>query len=327
MTRIVLDVTRDAVRCHCGAKSGPREYRITSDASIGDAVRAALEGVGRRPFRRRRVSVLLAGEWCQVRRLEGLPHVGDVAVTTALVRENWATFFLRSAPSLLVADLFGASDGTIWGAAFEALVVEEVIAAATAAAWRVDCFASAAAPPDAPSEIRHTIDTLAGRQTFALVWRPDASRHASTRGALVVVGCAAVLLSVGAYAAPGVHALAILRAAAVARAPSLGESTDDDASAMQTLAAVDRFDARRTRMTALLLELTRALPESAAIVSLRADSLEVSITVYAAGISDVIQSLHTGRVLGGARLVGSVSRVAGTESALWRATIKGRLRQ
>jgi hypothetical protein len=80
-------------------------------------------------------------------------------------------------------------------------------------------------------------------------------------------------------------------------------------------------------MTALLLELTRALPESAAIVSLRADSLEVSITVYAAGISDVIQSLHTGRVLGGARLVGSVSRVAGTENALWRATIRGRLRQ
>lgn len=92
------------------------------------------------------------------------------------------------------------------------------------------------------------------------------------------------------------------RFAAALRAESRLVATD------AALAQAAAWDARRVSRLALLERLTTALPEGAALVSLRADTVDATIVVVAPRMAVVTAALERARDLTGLALVGAVSR-------------------
>jgi hypothetical protein len=75
----------------------------------------------------RRATVAIGPQWCQVKQIEGLPAVNDLALLTKLLRENNASFFLRGAGRLALSDVVRLSGGSFWAAAFEEEIATSVI--------------------------------------------------------------------------------------------------------------------------------------------------------------------------------------------------------
>jgi hypothetical protein len=91
-----------------------------------------------------------------------------------------------------------------------------------------------------------------------------------------------------------------------------------------TLDRVDRFASRRDDIPLLLAELARTLPDSTALLSLRIDSVETSLSVLTPHAADVIVELASAKRVVSPRIVGSVVRDAGARPPLERATIRFR---
>lgn len=67
----------------------------------------------------RRATIAIGPAWCQVKQIDGLPPVSDLATLTRLLRENAASFFLRSGQRLAVSNVVRFDDGSHWAAAFD----------------------------------------------------------------------------------------------------------------------------------------------------------------------------------------------------------------
>ena len=77
----------------------------------------------------RRATVALGLEWCQLKRIDGLPASKDVAVLSRLVRENVDSFFLRHGNRGAASDVVRHADATTWAAWFDEDVATAAIAA------------------------------------------------------------------------------------------------------------------------------------------------------------------------------------------------------
>jgi hypothetical protein len=168
-----------------------------------------------------------------------------------------------------------------------------------------------------------------GQLPFA--WRPAPDPKRLALASKIRMGTAAVLsaiAAVGAVGAPGARAsrlirdesgeLASLRASQTEVARAQGELR----RAAATLDRVERFREQRGKITMLLGAISRTLPESTALVTLRVDTLEgtfVAITPHAADIlsqladvSDIVQP----------KIVGSLTKETMGPVQLERATVR-----
>jgi hypothetical protein len=93
-----------------------------------------------------------------------------------------------------------------------------------------------------------------------------------------------------------------------------------------SLDRVERFVSKRDDVPLVLAELARALPESTALLGLRIDSLEVSLSILSPHAADVISELSHAERVASPGIRGSVMREAGKREALERATIHLRRR-
>jgi hypothetical protein len=161
-----------------------------------------------------------------------------------------------------------------------------------------------------------------------LTLRPAAQVQARATRRLAIAGGAAVLaLAIGLTLPPWRAAREERRAGAALAAlgPHYVAASRDEARLVAVdaaLAEAAAFDARRTSRLLLLERLTSALPDGAALVSLRADSVDVILVVVATRIATVTAALERADGLTGLALVGAVSRelVGGRE--LERATFR-----
>jgi hypothetical protein len=119
--RAVL-VRRGVVRWHA---SVPCEFSATTAAEVFALLLATLP----KRFGIRRATVAIGPAWCQVKHIEGLPAVRDLAMLTRLLHENSMSFFLRSAGRLAVSDVVRYADGTLWASAFDQEIATSAIEA------------------------------------------------------------------------------------------------------------------------------------------------------------------------------------------------------
>jgi hypothetical protein len=341
--RIGISILGSELRATLAA-GGKVEWR--DQESFGD-VDTLAESLGRllarvpRPARRARVSIALGSEWVQVRRLGGLPNVGTVRVLTMLVRENERSFFLwKGAPSV-IPEVDMRSNGDVWGAAFDRRALEGVEQAARLAHMTVcraipaSCLglASAAASSSSADADALAVAAALAPRRLALAWRlgPDAGRTLR-RARAVRVGVAIAFAAALAFAAlgPGMRADRIARAAAreLARYKTVGDTLARTQLELQRvsrrLARIDAFQHERGQLTRLLASLSESTPDSTAMLTLRLDSAEGTLTVIAPRVSDVLPALNEVHGAFSPRIVGSITRevVGGVE--VERASIRFR---
>ena len=89
---------------------------------------------------RPRVVVAIGPSAVQLKRLTGLPPLTDAAALEALVREGAGRFFLRNGVPLITTGVRLVKPGTVWAAAFEAPVVDEVERACRTADLRLQAM-------------------------------------------------------------------------------------------------------------------------------------------------------------------------------------------
>jgi hypothetical protein len=149
---------------------------------------------------------------------------------------------------------------------------------------------------------------------------------------LGVAGAALVLSATAAVVAPGIRAsvdVATTMRFAERRDAVRVEAERIESELRNVTAAldrVDRFVSRRDDIPLLLAELGRTLPDSSALLGLRIDSVEMSLSVLTPHAADVIVELANAERVVSPRIVGSVVRDAGARTPLERATIRFRRR-
>lgn len=292
-----------------------RESAIDAEEERRAVVRSLLETIPSTRRRRLALGVLVEPPLVQVRRLEGLPPV-DERLLARLVSENAPALFLKRDGGMAIGKVHRMADG-LWGAAFDRDVVEEI--AAVAADLRFDL--RGIAPVDAFREpIAFGSNDLCAcavgiTSSTPLVWTRKAAegRGVAPRRLRIAMVAALFVSGIAAWSAPIVRAVADERR--MGRA--LAGMRDVEAEALrsvtelrlvtQSLDERAAFDARREGMTVLVDEIARALPESTALLSFRADSLDVNLVALGPRVTEVLPAL--GRVSGShsVRVVGTLS--------------------
>lgn len=100
----------------------------TSITSLGDAITSLLSSLPKSPGVRR-ATVAIGPSSCQVKKLDGLPSVGDLSLLTRLLHENSASFFLLGGSRLAITDVARLGGGTLWAGAFDHDVALVAVAA------------------------------------------------------------------------------------------------------------------------------------------------------------------------------------------------------
>jgi hypothetical protein len=280
---------------------------IADDASRRAAIQKLLAMAPRR--RRTTLGVVVDSKYVQVRRLEGLPSV-DERLQTRLVRQNAATFFLRREGGVVISDLHRNGD-VVSGAAFDEEIVQEMVAVAGDLKLRLQGIAPGRADENEAGAARRGAEI--GRNT-PLAWTPVAGREPRRERVRLLVGVAMMLsTAMIALSAP------VVREALDDRqmAKEIDASRTVEVEAMSTIAELRRvtqllnernaFEERRGRMIRLTDAVARALPESTALVSIRADSIDVSLVAVSRHVTDVVAALTTLADPPSVRLVGSVA--------------------
>jgi hypothetical protein len=282
--------------------------------------------------RRLALGVLLQPPLVQVRRLEGLPPL-DERLLDRLVSENASSLFLRRDGGLAIGKVERSADA-LWGAAIDRVVVNEIVAAAHQLRFALRGIAPVSMFVEEKECAPHALCAVASRvdRRTPLVWTPDrfVERPHVRRRLRAAIVSALVTAGVLAWSVP------ILRAAIGERrmARELAAMHDVETEALRSAAELARvtrslseraaFDANRGRVTSVLAAVTQALPDSTAMLSFQADSLDVRLTVLSARVMDMLPALAGASHTASLRLVGPVSHELVNDVRLERAAFRFR---
>jgi hypothetical protein len=260
------------------------------------------------------LSAVVGPTFVQVRRLEGLPQL-DQALLSQLVRHNASTFFLKRDGGVVTSDVHCDGEGT-WAAAFDRDVVDEIVALATELKLRLLGIA-----PGDPTGGTGGIDTDAERARRAadvgratrLVWRSGVAMPRRRRIRQFVGIGLLIAVAATAFVAPIIRSVVDERRMAreiAALRPLELEAAQTSAElrrVTQLLAQRTDFDAKHGRMLRLVSGIAAVLPESTAIVSIRAESLDVSLVALGPRVTELLPALTAVADPKSLRVVGSVS--------------------
>lgn len=104
---------------------------LSRGASIEETL-ASLFASAPPALRRGRLTIALSPAWVQVKRLEGLPKLKSPGLITRALRENHQSFFLSRGGPVVVADVEVGASGSFWGAAYNAVLFEDLVRASRA---------------------------------------------------------------------------------------------------------------------------------------------------------------------------------------------------
>lgn len=184
------------------------------------------------------------------------------------------------------------------------------------------------------SRFADALGAARARPDDMLAWRGRRDPQASTvpQWRLALAALAIILATAGWLAAPGVAARLVERAA-VARLTKLGPVRRDVTFAERefakltgALSEVAAFDGPRIPMTPLLGDLTRALPDESALVTLRLARDGGNLVALTPRAAVVLTKLETVPGIDGAEIIGPVTREVLAGKTLERVTIRFRVR-
>ncbi|HEY3554179.1 MAG TPA: hypothetical protein VGL67_03640 [Casimicrobiaceae bacterium] len=150
-----------------------------------------------------------------------------------------------------------------------------------------------------------------------LAWRPSASSsHARRRRTIArLVGCIAFVAAAAfAVLAPNLRALRDAGASMsqlAELAPTRAKLLRDESDLRRVTGTLDRvatFTAERGSITRLLASMSRAIPESTALLTVRMDSVELAFSAISPHVADVLPALSAMDGIFEPRIVGSVTR-------------------
>jgi hypothetical protein len=293
------------------------ERSVYVEAERERVVRELVATVPRKRGRRPALGVVVQSPLAQVRKLEGIPSLGD-HLTARLVRENASSFFLKREGGIVVTSVHRTSDA-LWGAALDAEVVHGIVDIASS--MRFDLRGVAATSEFVDTD---AVAAAALSRRSPLVWTGEPLVRVRRR--FRILASLALGVAIIASGVPILHStLEQRRMRRELLAASVVEA--EARSALQELRRLSRslderatFDASRGRVVQLLSVVAAALPESTAMLSLRVDSLEVNLVALSPRVTDVLPAL--GAVSQSVRLVGPVSHDALDGNRFERATFR-----
>lgn len=325
--RAVL-VQSGAVRWHSTARFRPAQ-------SVDDAIRELRAGAPS-AARRARTTVVLSRDWAQAKPLPGFPIVKPAGLASQLLRQNEQSFFLATGRPRTIVDVHVAPDGTPWGAAFDTGVLDEVVRGARLAQLKLvrvaplvvalsalgssgDAHVPAALQPigdDAASYLGAYAAGIAPRR-LPLAWRPTSERSHSRRWTVAARAIVCTALSTAAAFAALAPAIRVASSAReldsqLARLrphqAEIQRTRLELTRVTNTLNRIAAFSEPRGEATRLLATLSRAIPESTALLTLRVDSTDGVFTAIAPHVADVIPTLVAEDGIVAPRIVGSMTR-------------------
>lgn len=324
-----------AILVQSGAVQWYSWARLEARESLGDAVRALLADAPR-PARGLRTTVALSRTWVQAKPLPGFPTVKPARLANQLLRENEQSFFLSTGRARVIVGVHIEPDGTPWGAAFDADVLDELVRAVRSARLGRVRLAPVAVvlsavtrtgdenvPPalqsigeDAAPYFVAYAAAVAPRR-LPLAWSPARDPgHARrwTMAGRLAAGAAIITATAFATLSPAIRAARSTRAIErqIARLrPEQAEIQRNEIELMRVTGTLNRiaaFSASRGEVTRLLAALTRAIPESTALLTVRIDSVDGAFTAVAPRVADVLPELVAERDIVAPRIVGSMTR-------------------
>lgn len=308
-----------------------------SDAPWSTTCFEALSGLNKAERRRARLLVGLDEPRCRERALFGVSPTAPLEEVERLLGANPDAFFVGDPASLVVG---GA---TLLGQQWRALALERdahaaVRSATDAAAVRV--VGLCALPADSPADDFASLARrlLHAKPTELVIFDPDAQRRETRNAARrrLVLLSALLLALVGAAAAPSLVVASRERALAVEEARlrrDLERLAPTHGPSSQALALIEASRSLRQGEAAgvIIARIAAALPESAAISSIRIDSAEARVSILAPPRVDVVAALARLDGLEMPRLTGALARESVQGVALQRTTltlaISGRTRR
>ena len=309
-------ITAALVRRNAIAWSAERSLQGDDDREqVLRELLTAAPGKGRR---KRRLGVIVEPPVAQVRRLEGIPTLTD-PLTARLVRENASAFFLKRESGVVITSVC-RSEGAVWGAALDGDLVRDITMVADS--LRFDLRGVAAS-----SEFLHADGAIAAadlNRRSPLVWTREAVRHETRRFRAMT----AATLGIAMLASTAPILRTLLDETRMRR--ELKGTQSIEADARRAFGELRRlsgrleerasFDSSRGQVTRLLARMGDALPDSTALLSLRVDSLEVSLVTFSPRVTDVLPAL--GGVSQSVRIIGPVSHELLDGKRLERATFR-----
>jgi hypothetical protein len=236
----------------------------------------------------RRVRLTVGADVVQVKRVEGVGHA-------RLVQANANALFLRASSDLRVAQPATDANGALWAAAYDGHAIDAIVATAGARGVRVSRISPE--PHLVPESLRQQ-RRFATREPLAWYpsrrWKP--SRRARAAIVALLVACFATSTAV-ALSAAGVRQTWFVRdhatqvAATRASVAAAARVRAELSRVSRQLSDVAAFGDARQAVASLAAEISDALPESSAVVTLRIDPNEGSLTAVTANAANLLEGL------------------------------------
>lgn len=254
--------------------------------------------------------VRVGPEIVQVKRLDGLPELRDLALLSAVVREGATRFFLGDPAGLVTSAVARHGEDELWAAAFRRSAVASIAEAAKDAALPLTGIVPRSAP-----EFTAPLGAVGERIGI------------SRRRASVAIAAAVIAFAAAAFA-PGIsatHRAAEARAELATLYRESGTALAEIDALRNVSALLDEYAhiaSHRRSTLDFLAQLTAALPQGTAVVMVRLDSLGGAIVALGPQAALVVSRLDSVPSVQAPEIVGPVTReiVAGTE--LERATVR-----
>jgi hypothetical protein len=268
----------------------------------------------------RRISVTADASVVQVKRLHRFPHLRGKSPRLQYLEANATTWFLRTSSVMVVTPPVRTRGGELWAAAYDRTALERIEQSAVERGARVGCVSPAAEL--VPAELR-------ARNPF--VWRPP-RRAVVGRGARAALAAAGVLFMIASTTA-AVIAPAVRQDRFVAenrpvvnagrgRMIEAARLRADLARTTRQLSDIVAFADSRGAAAALVTRIGEAIPESSAVVALRVDPMEGSLTTLTSDVAGLLTGLAAIPSVTSVRVTGVLTSEMIGDARMQRATIR-----
>ncbi|HKS04927.1 MAG TPA: hypothetical protein VJR92_01330 [Gemmatimonadaceae bacterium] len=321
IARIGIELTADVVRgvaMRNGAVIWRDAVALGRDDNLGDNLTALLARFGE--TRGSVVVAVLAAPHGRTKVLHGLDDVARADLATEAARTNAERYFVVPAGGVEVSRAVrenGAWRATAYVRSAIAAVEDGCAASSAELRWIAPAKTNATALGERPDEFAGAIDAARTRRPTAMCVPSQATgrRHASAQHRRrVALATIAALSFVAALASPTVSAERMRRRAVAAlnnernTLPEVAASLAELTRVSGHLNTVNAFASSRRSMLHYLASIARALPESSAIVTLRADSVAATLVLITRAGPGILQRLANIDAVSAPQVLGPFAR-------------------
>lgn len=309
MRRIGIGVGADSV-CAAVTRGGEVEWSdvdTTDNGGVEAALTRLLTRLPSESWPKSRVHAAVASDYSYVKTIRALPSTRDERALGQIVAASPSRFFILTPGAFTVTGVRVLESGVVRAAVVDNEVIDAIKSACTATGWRLaritpaEVALSGLLPEERadPCALGLGAIQVDKRETVVIQSRRLELPNRSIGGLRIALAAAVAFCAVvGALTLPTltmnrrtkiaraeIATLSARRSRAVTGERQLTETA-------QMLSAVSAFERERVSTTFLLEQLANALPATAAIVSLNADSAAVTLRVLGSHADEVVRAIH-----------------------------------